>query len=104
MIHPRHLSSWDKSQLNVLNSIISEIITYVNRWIFGSGYKHDFEILDTGPADTSFVVNHRLGYKPSGWIVYYQNKPGNLYVVSWDENQAVFKFSNSNAHIKVRLF
>ncbi|RLA76193.1 MAG: hypothetical protein DRG33_08110 [Deltaproteobacteria bacterium] len=104
MIHPQFLSKWDKSQLPVLNRIIDAIVKHINRWTFGSGYKHDIEVTDTGTADTDFTVNHNLGYTPSGWLLYYQNKPGSLYVVSWDSTSAVFRFSNDNAHIKFRLF
>ena len=104
MIHPRYLASWDRSQLPVLNSILTDLIKYINRWLFGSGYKHDIEVTDTGPADTDFTVSHNLGYRPSGWILCYQDKAGSLYLVSWDESQATFRFSAANAHIKFRLF
>ena len=104
MIHPRYLTAWEKSQLPILNSVLADLIRHVNRWIFGSGYKHDIEVTDTGPADTDFTVSHNLGYKPSGWILYYQDKAGNLYVVDWNETQATFRFSAANAHIKFRLF
>jgi len=104
MIYPRYLISWDKSQLSTLNRILYDLISYVNRWIFGSGRKHDLEVTDTGPADTNFTVTHNLGYQPSGWILYYQDKAGSLYLVSWNENQAIFRFSADNAHIKFRLF
>ena len=104
MIHPRWIASWDPSQLSVLNAILKDIIDHVNRWLFGSGRKHDFEITDTGTADTDFTVNHGLGYTPSGWILYYQDKAGDLYLVDWDESSATFRFSADNAHIKFRLF
>ena len=104
MIHPRYLSRWGPDQLTVLNAILREIIDHVNRWVFGIGRKHEFEITDTGPSGTDFTVNHNLGHRPFGWILYFQDKPGSLYLVDWDNKTATFRFSADNAHIKFRLF
>jgi len=104
MIYPRRLSSWGPSELKNLNLIFDKIIRYLEDTKWGSGYFQDIEVTDTGTADTDFTVDHKLGYTPSGWLLYYQDKSGTLYLVSWNDSQATFRFSNDNAHIKFRLF
>lgn len=105
MIFPRFLSLWSEESLKTLNLIIDDIARYVNMLLWGKGLgRRDITIQDTGPQDTVFEVEHNLGSVPSGYLVYYQNKPGSLYVVDWDSKKARMKFSGSYATVKVRFF
>jgi hypothetical protein len=103
-------------QARQLDLLLNKIVlAFQGRIRFGTatdGYKGEniqgqFQIVaDTGNADTEFTVAHTLGYVPTCYIVFSNNKAGVVYksATAWTSTNTYFKCSVANCAITLFIF
>ena len=95
----------------MLRKLYEQLARVINgRISFGNGSTPDniagvwAAVLDTGAANTDFVITHNLLYIPQGWLLIRQSKAGILYLGSVPPTKTQITLRCSVANDSILIF